>query len=136
MLINHFIIVSRAYSQQSPTCTRVNNLVYIFCRSTTHGVSVLIMFARGRGSVCVLYYTVLYVLCKNINVTYFDITLSSHDKPHHHMMNNMFGYSVRYLFPFVPTWRMISQKNFHIACASGTHSILKHHFSNQNIISI
>ena len=30
MLINYFIIASRAYSQQSPTCTRVNNLVYIF----------------------------------------------------------------------------------------------------------
>ena len=38
-------------------------------------------------------------------------------------------------FPFMPTWRMISQKNFHIACASGTHSILKQNFSNQNIIS-
>ena len=26
---NHFIIASRAYFQQSPTCTRVNNLVHI-----------------------------------------------------------------------------------------------------------
>ena len=84
MLINHFIIASRAYSQQSPTCTRVK---FTFSRSNTHGVSVLIMFARGRGFVRVLYYTVVYVLCKNFNVTYFDITLSSHDKPHHHMMN-------------------------------------------------
>ena len=48
---------------------------------------------------------------------------------------NMFGYRVRCLCPFMPTWRMISQKDFHIACASGTHSILKQPFSNQNIIS-
>ena len=65
MLINHFIIASWAYSQQSPTCTRVNNLVYIF--SIQHPWSlVLIMFARGRGSVRALYYTVLYVLCKTL----------------------------------------------------------------------
>ena len=25
--------------------------------------------------------------------------ISSHDKPHHHMMNNIFGYRVRLLFP-------------------------------------
>ena len=34
MLINHFIIASRAYSQQSPTCTRINNLVYIILDPT------------------------------------------------------------------------------------------------------
>ena len=73
MLINHFIIASRAYSQQSPTCTRVNNLVYIFSIrhpwSLTHEVSVLIMFPCGRGSICAPYYTVLYVLCKIVTVT-------------------------------------------------------------------
>ena len=73
MLINHFIIASRAYSQQSPTCTRVNNLAYILLIqhpwSLTHAVSVLIMFACGRGLVRALYYTVLYVLCKIVNVT-------------------------------------------------------------------
>ena len=31
---NHFIIASWAYLQQSPTCTRVNNLVYI-CKDIT-----------------------------------------------------------------------------------------------------
>ena len=68
MLINHFIIASRAYSQQSPTCTRVNNLVIFFSIqhswSLTHEVSVLIMFACGRGSVRALYYTVLMSFAK------------------------------------------------------------------------
>ena len=31
---NYFIIASRAYLQQSPTCSRVNNLVYI-CKDIT-----------------------------------------------------------------------------------------------------
>ena len=85
MLINHFIIASRAYSQQSPACTRVNNLVYIFSIQTlmvsnTHGVSVLIMFAHGRGFVRVLYYAVLYVLCKTLMSP--TLTLL-----HHHMID-------------------------------------------------
>src|SRR3954465_12837992 len=41
---NIFIIASRAQFQQSPTCTRVNNLVYIWQQSHTHGTEVLIMF--------------------------------------------------------------------------------------------
>src|SRR4051812_9682998 len=41
---NIFIIASRALFQQSPTCTRVNNLVYIWQQSHTHGSEVLIMF--------------------------------------------------------------------------------------------
>ena len=63
--------------------------------------------------------------------------LSSHDKPHHHMMNiicSVIEWDFR--FPFMPTSHMISQKNFHIVCAPGTHSILKQNFSNQNIISL
>jgi len=37
---NHFIIASRAYSLQSPTCTRVNNLVDT-CVYNTYGFHVL-----------------------------------------------------------------------------------------------
>jgi len=37
---NHFIIASRAYSLQSPTCTRVNNLVDT-CVYNTYGIHVL-----------------------------------------------------------------------------------------------
>ena len=45
---NHFIIASRAYSLQSPTCTRVNNLVDI-CASNTYGIQVLtIRVASGK----------------------------------------------------------------------------------------
>ena len=45
---NHFIIASRAYSLQSPTCTRVNNLVNI-CAFNTRGIPVLIIrVARGK----------------------------------------------------------------------------------------
>ena len=54
----------------------------------------LIMFARGRGYVRALYYTVLYVLCKtltspNLTLLYHLMInlLSSHDNSHHHMMN-------------------------------------------------
>src|SRR3954470_22085374 len=52
---NIFIIASRAYFQQSPTCTRVNNLVYIWQQSNTHGTKVLIMFCswnRFNQRVC------------------------------------------------------------------------------------
>ena len=98
MLINQFIFASRAYSQQSPTYTRVNNLVYIFPiqhpLSLTHEVSVPIMFACGRGSVRALYYTVLYVIYKTLTSPNFTLLyhlminlLSSHDNSHHHMMN-------------------------------------------------
>ena len=51
------------------------------------------MFARGRGSVRALYYTVLYILCKmltssNLTLLYhLMINLSSHDNSNHHMMN-------------------------------------------------
>ena len=46
---NHFIIASRAYLLQSPTCTRVNNLVYI-CKDITPWPSgALSCFAHGRG---------------------------------------------------------------------------------------
>ena len=85
ILIKHFIIASRAYSQQSPTCTRVNNLVYIF--SIQHPWSL---------DPCTVVYSSLCSL-QNVNVTCFDITSSSHDKLHHH---NMFGYRVRFAFPF------------------------------------
>ena len=101
------------------------------------------MFACGRGSVHVLYYTVLYVLCKTsmspkLTLLYHHMInlLLSHDKPHHHMMNIIYLVTEwDFCFPFMPTWRMISQKNFHIVCAPRTHSVLKQNFSNQNIIS-
>ena len=55
---------------------------------------------------------------------------------YHHMMNIIYLVTEwEFHFPFMPTWRMISQKKFHIACARGSHSILKQNFSNQNIIS-
>jgi hypothetical protein len=45
---NHFIIASRAYSLQSPTCTRVNNLVNT-CEFNTYGIQVLsIRIASGK----------------------------------------------------------------------------------------
>jgi hypothetical protein len=45
---NHFIIASRAYSLQSPTCTRVNNLVDA-CVFNTYGIPVLsIRIASGK----------------------------------------------------------------------------------------
>ena len=45
---NHFIIASRVYSLQSPTCTRVNNLVNT-CAFNTYGIPVLfIRVARGK----------------------------------------------------------------------------------------
>ena len=108
--------------------------------SNIHVVSVLIMFACGRGSVCALYYTVLYVLWKTsmlpkLTLLYHHMInlLSSYDKPHHHMMNIIYLVTQwDFCFLFMPTWRMIGQKNFHIVCAPGTHSILK---QNQNIIS-
>ena len=101
------------------------------------------MFARGRGSVRALYYTVLYVLCKtsmspNLTLLYHHMInlISAHDKPHHHMTDIIYLVTEwDFRFPFMSTWRMISQKNFHIACAPRTHSILNKNFSNQNIIS-
>src|SRR4051812_35204303 len=45
---NIFIIASRALFQQSPTCTRVNNLVYIWQQSHTHGTKVMIMFCTWK----------------------------------------------------------------------------------------
>src|SRR3954465_11362345 len=45
---NIFIIASRAQFQQYPTCTRVNNLVYIWQQSNTHGTKVLIMFCSWK----------------------------------------------------------------------------------------
>ena len=125
MLINHFIIASRAYSQQSPTCTRVNNLVYIFYIQPSWSISADHVCSWKRFCPCPVLYSSLCSL-QNFNVTYFDITLSSHDKPHHHMMNIIYlVIEWDFRFPFMPTWRMISQKNFHIVCASGTHSVLK-----------
>src|SRR5215216_7391229 len=44
---NNFIIASRAYFLQSPTCTRVSNLDYIVM-ILTHGVLVLIMFCLWK----------------------------------------------------------------------------------------
>ena len=61
MLINHFIIASRAYSNSLPLALE-SIIQFTFSRSNTHVVSVLIMFACGRGYVHALYYTVLYVL--------------------------------------------------------------------------
>src|SRR3989337_2562389 len=45
---NNFIIASRAYFLQSPTCTRVNNLDLHSNESNTHGVLVLIMFCSWK----------------------------------------------------------------------------------------
>src|SRR3954465_6048538 len=45
---NIFIIASVKKFQQSPTCTRVNNLVYIWQQSNTHGTKVLIMFCSWK----------------------------------------------------------------------------------------
>ena len=41
MIITYFIIASWAYLQQSPTCTRVNNLVSDLCVFNTYGFPVL-----------------------------------------------------------------------------------------------
>ena len=41
MIITYFIIASWAYLQQSPTCTRVNNLVSNLCVFNTYGFLVL-----------------------------------------------------------------------------------------------
>src|SRR3989337_1385175 len=66
---NHFIIASRAYFQQSPTCTRVNNLVLHGNESNTHRVLVLIMFfpwKRFSQRICNIqirmYFANVYVL--------------------------------------------------------------------------
>ena len=99
MLINHFIIASRAYSQQSPTCTRVNNLVYIF--SIQHSWCLTLMESQCWS--CLLVEEVLSVLCTiqffmsfaklwlspNLTSLYHLMInfLSSHDRTHHHMMN-------------------------------------------------
>ena len=45
---NNFIIASRAYFLQSPTCTRVNNLDLHSNDANTHGVLVLIMFCLWK----------------------------------------------------------------------------------------
>jgi hypothetical protein len=46
---NNIIIASRAYFLQSPTCTRVNNLVIAFAFNT-YGIPVLfIRVARGKS---------------------------------------------------------------------------------------
>ena len=143
MLINHFIIASRAYSQQSPTCTRVNNLVYIFLDPTpmeSHSCSLSADHVCSWKRLCPC--SVLYsscVLCKtsmssNLTLLYHHmINLTSHGNSHHHMMNIIqFGYRVRFSIPFMPTQRMVSQKDLHIVCASGTHSILKTPFLKPN----
>ena len=44
-----FIIASWAYLQQSPTCTRVNNLVYIFSDLTPMASRCWSCFTRERG---------------------------------------------------------------------------------------
>ena len=141
MLINHFIIPSRAYSQQSPNCTRVNNLVYIFSIQHSRSLSADHACSWKRFCPC-LYYTTLYVLCKtltspNLTLRYHLMInlLSSHDNSHHHMMNII--YLVKE-WDFLPlclhdVWSV--KMNFNIACAPGTHSVLKQNFSNHNIIS-
>ena len=48
---NNFIIASRAYFLQSPTCTRVINLDYIVLIVTPMGLWCWSCFARGRGLV-------------------------------------------------------------------------------------
>src|SRR3989337_1244169 len=70
---NHFIIASRAYFQQSPTCTRVNNLVLHGNESNTHRVLVLIMFCswkRFSQRICNIqirmYFTHIYVSILNV----------------------------------------------------------------------
>ena len=99
MLINHFIIASRAYSQQSPTCTRVNNLVYIF--SIQHSWCLTLMESQCWS--CLLVEEVMSVSCTiqffmffaktltspNLTLLYHLMInlLSSHDNSHHHMMN-------------------------------------------------
>ena len=138
MLINHFIIASRAYSQQSPTCTRVNNLVYIFPIQHSRSLSADHVCSWKRFCPC-LYYTALYVLCKtltspNLILLYHLMIklLSSHDNSHHHMMNIIYlVIEWDFCFPLClhDVWSV--KRNFHIVCASGTHSILKQNFSNQ-----
>ena len=109
MLINHFIIASRAYSQQSPTCTRVNNLVYIF--SIQHPWSLSADHVCSWQRFLSVYFTIQFfvfftklLLSPKLTSLYHRMInlLSSHDKPHHHMMNiiQIYGYRVRFSFPF------------------------------------
>src|SRR3990170_7884997 len=67
---NNFIIASRAYFLQSPTCTRVNNLDYIVMILTPMESWCRSCFARGRGlvngsvtfrSVCILQISMSHV---------------------------------------------------------------------------
>jgi hypothetical protein len=65
---NNIIIVSRAYFLQSPTCTRVNNLVNT-CAFNTYGISVLfIRVAHGKPYLRVWHFQVrlyLYILLRH-----------------------------------------------------------------------
>ena len=70
---NNFIIASRAYFQQSPTCTRVNNLVYIWYKSNTHGLLVLIMFCSWKSLSQRVRYIQIRMYFINLYVTFFDI---------------------------------------------------------------
>ena len=59
---NHFIIASRAYSLQSPTCIRVNNLVDA-CEFNTYDIPVLsIRVASGKHNLQIWHFQVC-VLC-------------------------------------------------------------------------
>ena len=70
---NNFIIASRAYFQQSPTCTRVNNLVYIWYKSNTHGLLVLIMFCSWKNLSQRVCHIQIRMYFANLYVSFFDI---------------------------------------------------------------
>ena len=66
---NHFIIASRAYFQQSPTCTRVNNLVHITMNPTPMGfVHILLVrevyqsMSLNLSDPCVLYKSLCHLV--------------------------------------------------------------------------
>ena len=67
MIINILLIASRVYFQQSPTCTRVNNLVHIAMWLTPNEFWGLIMFCLWeRFQSTGLQHSDPYVLCKSL----------------------------------------------------------------------
>ena len=110
MLIITLLFASRAYLQQSPTCTRVQiiQLALVTDRDNISPYVMSIMLARGRGCVNGLNHSGPYVLCKSLMSP--NLTL-----PHHLMtMSKYFvWYQSETLFPSVHN-DPISQSNFHI----------------------
>lgn len=76
--INPLLFTSRAYFQQSPTCTRVQiiQLAFLLIITSYPLYMLLIMPARERGCV---HGSDPYVICKSLMSP--NLTL-----PHHHMM--------------------------------------------------